>query len=219
MKKNPRFQPSPRTRNIKYAIRDVVVEANKLKKQGHQILHLNIGDPNAYDFDTPEHIRRAAVDGGINSCNNGYSPSEGIPELRKAIAEKEQRDGRNIDADDVIVTAGVTEALQMLFANFEGKKVLIPAPAYPPYTTYAHFYGAEPVEYPGIEEMDWQPDVDFIRRELDKDVRQKIAALSIITPNTPTGAFDPEKTVRELMDIAGEYELMVISDEIYDLML
>ncbi|MCK4614451.1 MAG: aminotransferase class I/II-fold pyridoxal phosphate-dependent enzyme [Thermoplasmata archaeon] len=215
---NPRFEPSPRTKDIRYAIRDVVVVANKLKKAGHNILHLNIGDPNAYDFDTPEHIKEGAIK-GITEGHNGYAPSEGIRVLGEAISTKEQKDGRDIWTDDVLVTAGVTEGLQMLFANLEGKRALIPAPVYPPYTTYAKFYGAVPVEYPGVEELDWQPDIDFIRRTLEKDTKKEIAALCIINPNNPTGAFYPEKTVRELMAIAGEYGLMVISDEIYDLML
>ena len=213
------FDPSERTMNIRYAIRDVVVEANKLRRQGHTILHLNIGDPNAYDFDTPEHIKEGTIR-AMREGNGGYSPSEGIPELREAIAARERGDGREaLCADDVVVTAGVTEGLQMLFATMEGKKVLIPAPAYPPYTTYAHFYGASPVEYPTREENDWQPDIDSIRRTLELDVRHEMTALCIINPNNPTGAFYSEKTVRELMALAGEYGIMAISDEIYDRML
>lgn len=212
------FDPSERTKNIRYAIRDVVVKANKLKQQGHEILHLNIGDPNAYDFDTPEHIKQGTIR-ALEKGAGGYSPSEGIMPLREAIAAREQNDGRELCADDVVVTAGVTEGLQMLFANLEGKKALIPAPAYPPYTTYAKFYGAIPVEYPTIEEDDWQPDIDFIRRTLELDVKHEINALCIINPNNPTGSFYSEKTVRELMNIAGEFGIMAISDEIYDRML
>jgi len=218
MSSDSRFEPSDRTKNIRYAIRDVVVEANKLKEKGHTILHLNIGDPNKYDFDTPDHIKQGAIK-GILEGYNGYSPSEGFPELRKEIAIRERKDGRDIRIDDVIVTAGVTEGLQMLFANLEGKKVLIPAPAYPPYTTYGKFFGAVPLEYPAVEELDWQPDIEFLRRTLEKDKERKIEALCIINPNNPTGAFYHEKTVRELMAIAGEYDIMVISDEIYDRML
>lgn len=212
------FDPSERTKNIRYAIRDVVVEANKLKRKGHSILHLNIGDPNAYDFDTPDHIKQGTIR-ALEEGHNGYSPSEGIPELRDAIAAREHEDGRDICSEDVIVTAGVTEGLQMMFANFEGKKVLIPAPAYPPYTTYAKFFGTIPVEYPAVEEDEWQPDLDFIRRELDMDVKREISALCIINPNNPTGAFYSGKTVKALMDVAGEFGIMVVSDEIYDRML
>ncbi len=213
-----RFTPSERAMSIRYAIRDVVVEAVKLERQGHRILRLNIGDPNAYDFDTPEHIKEGTIR-AIKEGHNGYAPSEGVLELREAISEREIRDGRNIGPEDVVVTAGVTEALQMLFAALEGRGVLIPAPAYPPYTTYTKFFGAVPIEYPGIEENDWQPDVDFIRRTLESDREGKISAISVINPNNPTGAFYPEKTVREIMSLAGEYGVMVISDEIYDRML
>jgi len=210
-----RFRPSERTMSIRYAIRDVIVEAVKLEKQGHRILRLNIGDPNAYDFDTPEHIKEGTIR-ALKEGHNGYAPSEGIGELREAISEKEKADGRNIGPEDVVVTAGVTEALQMLFAALEGRSVLIPAPAYPPYTTYTKFFGAVPIEYPGKEENDWQPDIDFIRRALESDREGNIFAISVINPNNPAGAFYPEKTVREIMSIAGEYGVMVITDEIYD---
>lgn len=213
-----RYSPSERAMSIRYAIRDVVVEAVRLEKKGHRILRLNIGDPDAYDFDTPSHIKEGTIR-AINEGYNGYAPSEGIPELRKAISERERMDGREIGTEDVLVTAGVTEALQMLFGALNGKGVLIPAPAYPPYTTYTRFFGAFPIEYPGVEEDDWQPDIEFIRQALESDREGKISAISIINPNNPTGAFYSEKTVREIMNIAGAYGVMVISDEIYDRML
>lgn len=218
MTANPRLEPSQRSKDIRYAIRDVVIEARKQEELGHKILRLNIGDPNAYDFDTPQHIIQGAIE-GMKNDHNGYSPSEGIPELRNAISQNERKYGREIGTKDIVVTAGVTEALQMLFANLDGKKVLIPAPSYPPYTTYARFNYVEPIEYPTIEGNNWQPDIDFIRRVLEKDTEKKIAALSIINPNNPTGAVYPEKTVRDMVSVAAEHGLMVISDEIYDLML
>ena len=105
-----------RVRSIEYAIRDVIVYARALAKSGKKIYYLNIGDPVAFDFDTPEHIKQAlfeAVRGGANA----YSASEGLPELREAISEKEKRlNNVDISADDVIVTSGISEGIQMVMA-------------------------------------------------------------------------------------------------------
>ncbi|MFW9956285.1 MAG: aminotransferase class I/II-fold pyridoxal phosphate-dependent enzyme, partial [Candidatus Thorarchaeota archaeon] len=106
---------TPRAANLKYAIRDIVVIARQYQKRtGEKPLYLNIGDPIAYDWKTPdfmvEAICQAARDGW-----NGYSPSEGEPELRKAAAEKEKRvNGIDIDPERIIVTAGVSEGIQFL---------------------------------------------------------------------------------------------------------
>ncbi|MGC8999359.1 MAG: aminotransferase class I/II-fold pyridoxal phosphate-dependent enzyme, partial [Candidatus Bathyarchaeia archaeon] len=119
-----------RARTIEYAIRDVIVYAKALAKTGRKIYYLNIGDPVAFDFDTPEHIKQAlfeAVKGGANA----YSASEGLPELREAISEKERRlNGVDISADNVIVTSGISEGIQMVMAALvnEGDEVLLPGP-------------------------------------------------------------------------------------------
>ena len=112
---------SQRAAGIEYAIRDVVVPATELEKQGHRIIKLNIGDPLAYEgFPTPSHMVEA-VESALRSQKNGYSPSYGVPELRESIAEDERKKpngGWECSVDDVYVTAGVTEALQILFASF-----------------------------------------------------------------------------------------------------
>ena len=107
---------SKRASSIEYAIRDVVVPATELEKQGHKILKLNIGDPIAYPgLPTPKHMVDAYV-GALQNGRNGYSPSYGLPELRSAIAHDERRKGWNASENDVYVCHGVTEALQIIFA-------------------------------------------------------------------------------------------------------
>ncbi len=83
------LKATERTRTIEYAIRDVLAFAKKVEKQGKKIIYLNIGDPCKYDFDTPEYIKRALVK-AVEEGNNWYAPSEGLPELREAICEKEE---------------------------------------------------------------------------------------------------------------------------------
>ena len=136
-----KFPVSSRASNIEYAIRDVVVPAMELEQKGNTILKLNIGDPLAYPgFPTPDHMI-SAFNKGLKDQQNGYSPSNGLPELRDAIALDEsskKNGGWNCSSDDVYICHGVTEALQIIFAAFlqDGDKVLAPGPHYPPYMAY-----------------------------------------------------------------------------------
>jgi aspartate/methionine/tyrosine aminotransferase len=95
-----------------------------------------------------------------------------------------------------------------------GTEVLVPSPVYPSYLSYFTFHDIKGIEYNTQESLDWQPDVDDIR----KKITPKTQAILIINPNNPTGAVYPPKTVKSITDIAGENDLLVISDEIYDLL-
>ncbi|MEM2242723.1 MAG: aminotransferase class I/II-fold pyridoxal phosphate-dependent enzyme [Candidatus Bathyarchaeia archaeon] len=203
-----------RVRTIEYAIRDVIVYARALAKAGRKVYYLNIGDPVAFDFDTPEHIKRALFE-AVRSGANAYSASEGLLELREAISEKEKRvNGVDVSAEDVIVTSGISEGIQMVMAAIveAGDEILLPGPTYPPYISYARFFGGKPVTYRTVEEDGWQPDIDDLRRK----VSDKTRAIVVINPNNPCGALYGEKVLRQILDVAAEYEIPVISDEIYD---
>ncbi|MGQ9530316.1 MAG: aminotransferase class I/II-fold pyridoxal phosphate-dependent enzyme [Candidatus Bathycorpusculaceae bacterium] len=203
-----------RVRTIEYAIRDVIVYAKKLAKTGKKIYYLNIGDPVAFDFDTPWHIKEALVK-AVEEGANAYSASEGLPELRQAICDKEKRvNGVDIAVDDVIVTSGISEGIQMVMAALieGGDEILLPGPTYPPYISYAKFFGGKPVTYETVEEERWQPNIDDLRSKISKKTR----GIVVINPNNPCGALYDEKTVKQILDLAGEYEIPVLSDEIYD---
>lgn len=203
-----------RVKTIEYAIRDIIVHAKELAKTGKKIFYLNIGDPVAFDFRTPPHVRQALCKAVEEGANN-YSPSEGLPELRQAVAEKERRvNGVSISADDVIVTSGISEGIQMVMAALidEGDEILLPGPSYPPYISYAKFFGGKPVTYETVEEDGWQPNIDDLRRKISKRTRGVV----IVNPNNPCGALYGEKIVKQILDIAGEHELLILSDEIYD---
>lgn len=206
---------SARAASIEYAIRDVVVPAIELEKEGHEIIRLNIGDPLAYDgLPTPEHMI-SAYKLALDSQDNGYGPSYGLPELRQAIAEEETRKGWPCSEDDVYVTHGVTEALQIIFAAFleEGSKVLAPGPHYPPYMAYPQMYGATTVEYRLDPDDNWRIDFEDIASKMDDSVR----LLVLINPNNPTGNVATPAEIDALIDIARDYpQCTIISDEIYD---
>ena len=208
------ISPSKRTKKISYAIREVVVYARKLEKKGIKVIKMNIGDPIAYDFDTPQHMKEALYKAALDGYN-GYAPSEGYEVLREEIAKREKRrNGIDYDIDDICVTTGVTEALQIFLAAClnEGDELLVPGPTYPPYNLITAFHGAKPVPYATIEEEQWQPDVDDIR----KKINERTKAIIVINPNNPTGALYSSKVIKEIIDIAAEHNILVVSDEIYD---
>jgi aspartate/methionine/tyrosine aminotransferase len=209
-----KIKAAKRSQGISYAIRDVLLPAIALKKQGIEVLHLNIGDPNKYDFDTPQHIKDALYT-AANEGHNGYAPSSGYPDLLRAIIQREKtRNTVLYEPDDICVTTGVTEALQLLLTVTLDPKdeLLIPGPTYPQYHLITQIYDAKPLPYHCIEEEQWQPDIDHIRTLITK----KTKGIVLINPNNPTGALYPEKVVREIINIAGEHNIPIISDEIYD---
>jgi alanine-synthesizing transaminase len=203
-----------RVRSIEYAIRDVIIHARQVAKTGKKIYYLNIGDPVAFDFDTPQHIKQALIK-AVEEGANAYSPSEGLPELRQAITRKEKRvNGVNVSAEDVIVTSGISEGIQMVMAALidAGDEILLPGPTYPPYISYAKFFDGKPVTYETVEEEGWQPNIDDLRGKISEKTR----GITIINPNNPCGALYEEKVVKQILDLAGEHNIPVLSDEIYD---
>lgn len=207
----PRLKVSDRTSGVEYVIRDIISYARKYESTGKQIIYLNIGDPVKYDFKTPDHIKAALIN-AVTKDQNYYAESEGLPELRKAIVEKESQKGFPVADSDVLVTNGVSEGLDMTLASIvdPGTEVLMPGPYYPPYASYVKFYGGKPIEFKLYE--DGRPDVE----DMASKINSKSRAICIISPNNPTGEVFDRKALQQLIDIATEHNLYVICDEIYD---
>jgi len=203
---------SKKVSGVEYAIRDIVVAAKKQERLGKKIQYLNIGDPVFYGFQPPEHVKEALIK-AVRDGENYYSPSEGILELREEIAKKENKKGLHIDADDVLVTNGVSEGLDMVISSIveEGDEVLLPGPYYPPYASYVRLHGGIPVEF-AVDLENSTPDIDDIRSK----ITSKTVAICLISPNNPTGAVFNEKSLIQLVDIANEHNLYILCDEIYD---
>ncbi len=206
-----RLKISDRTQGVEYAIRDIAAYARKYKTSGKEIIYLNIGDPVRFDFKTPDHIKKALIDAVVQD-ENYYTDSEGLPELRQAIVQKESEKGLTVTEDDVIVTNGVSEGLDMAMASIvdPSAEVLMPGPYYPPYASYTKFYGGKPIEFKIHE--DGRPNIEDIRSKITNRSR----ALCIISPNNPTGEVFDRKSLQQLIDIATEHDLYVVCDEIYD---
>ena len=209
---------SHRAAGIEYAIRDVVVPATELEKEGHQLIKLNIGDPLAYDgFPTPPHMVEA-YETALREQKNGYSPSYGVPELREAIAydEREKENGGwACRPNDVYVTTGVTEALQILFASFlePGDQVLAPGPHYPPYLAYPPLFDGVVTEYRLESDNGWRIDLSDLEAKLD----DKVKLLVLINPNNPTGGIVSREELQQVSELVSNYpNCTILSDEIYD---
>jgi alanine-synthesizing transaminase len=202
---------SDRISNVEYAIRDITLHARRYEKSGRKIIYLNIGDPVKYDFPTPDHIKKALIDAILKNFNY-YADSEGILELRQAIVKKESLKGLSITVEDVLVTNGISEGLDMVAASIvePNSEILMPGPYYPPYASYVKFYGGKPIEFRLTEEG--TPDLDDIKSKITSKAR----ALCIINPNNPTGEVFNSKNLKQLIDVAAEHDMYIICDEIYD---
>ncbi|MFH1445217.1 MAG: aminotransferase class I/II-fold pyridoxal phosphate-dependent enzyme [Nanoarchaeota archaeon] len=202
-----------RTENVTYAIRDVVVEADKMKKQGHKILHLNIGDPNVFGHKPPESLIEAVVQ-AMKDNKNGYAHSMGVQEAREAILKESERKGIKTNIDSIITTTGASEGITLCMQSLvnSGENILTPCPGYPLYNSVTNLLEAEHNHYMMDENNEWQPDID----DMKKKVNDKTKGIVIINPNNPTGALYSRQTLQEIVDIANEKDLVIFSDEIYD---
>ena len=197
---------------VEYAIRDIVLAARKVEQTGMKVDYLNIGDPVQFGFQPPDNVKQALID-SIKNGENYYSTSEGLLELREEIAKKENAKGLAITADDILITNGVSEGLDMVISSIveEGDEVLLPGPYYPPYASYVRLHGGVPVEF-SVDLNNSTPDFDDIKSK----ITSKTVAICLISPNNPTGVVFNENALKKLVDIANENNLYIICDEIYD---
>lgn len=181
--------------------------ARKLTASGLDIIDMGVGEP---DFDTPKHI----VEAGCNSIRMGethYSPTAGIPELRRAISEKLCRDNLlHVTADDVIVTPGakmaVFAAIQALLQ--EGDECVLIGPSWVSYEPCVAFAGAS-VTWGNVDE-------NFRPLDLAASINSKTRLVLVNSPSNPTGAVFDRSVMSEIRDLAEDHNLFVISDEIYE---
>ena len=210
------MQPSTRSKNLKSPIRDIVEIAKRLKTKGMKIYNFNIGDPNKFDFDTPDYLKEEMIK-VVEDKSGFYSDSRGDEALIESIVKRENKKNHiNLTNGDVIATEGISEGLIFLFGVLieegRGDEILVPGPTYPPYLEWVKFLGGKPVAYRCIEEEGWIPDTDDLKKKINK----KTTSMVIINPNNPTGAVTEKSVLEEMINIAVENNLQIISDEIYD---
>ncbi len=173
-------------------------------------INLGLGEP---DFDPPPEVVEALVRAVRNGMNH-YGPSAGLASLRTKIAERYRDRLASTSAENVIVTAGGSEALMAtaLALYDPGDRVLVPNPGFVLYAPHARLAGATPVPYSLAEERRHQPDFD----ELERIVTPRTRAIVVNSPSNPTGAVFGPKVVDRLVRFAEDHDLTIVSDEVYE---
>ena len=203
-----------RLADVRYDIRGPVLRrARQLEAEGHQILKLNLGNPAPFGMVAPDAVVQQVAASVADS--QGYSDARGIAPAREAVAAYYDRIGvEGVTADDVFLGNGVSELIVMSLQALlnPGDEVLVPSPDYPLWTGAVSLCGGRAVHYRCREDLDWNPDTEHVRAQ----VSDRTKAIVIINPNNPTGAVYSRETLIELLDIARQNNLLVLTDEIYD---
>jgi len=207
-----KIEPAKKTKNVTYAIRDIIVLAEQVKKTGKEMFYLNIGDPNVYDFVTPPHVIEATYK-AMKDNMNGYAPSSGIKSAIDSIARDAEKKGIT-NILDIFVTTGASEAIEICLTALlnAGENFLMPTPGYPLYTAVQSKLELVPNPYYLDEANNWQPDIEDIKSKIN----DKTKAIVLINPNNPTGSVCDKSTLQQIVDLALEHNLVIIADEIYD---
>ena len=210
------MKASKRAKEIRYGIRELISLAREISKEtGEKIISLASGDPVKYGFSPPKEFLESLVEATSYDINS-YGNFAGEDILRRELAKLESsKTKRKINSDDLLITAGSIEAISAIFLSFfePGDKVLLPDPYYPPYASLARLHGLIPIFYPLREEEGWSIDINFLEFIIRKERPKGIV---IINPNNPTGTILSRSLIEEIIDLAGEYNILPIFDEVYD---
>ena len=208
------FNKSTKLDNVCYDIRGPVMdEAVRMESEGQRILKLNIGNPAPFGFTAPDEIIRDMMY-NLRECE-GYSESKGMFTARKAIMQYCQLKGiKGVDVNDIYIGNGVSEMITMSMQGLldNGDEILVPSPDYPLWTASVTLAGGNAVHYMCDEQNEWNPDIDDIK----KKITPKTKGIVVINPNNPTGALYSDETLKEIVEIARQNNLILFADEIYD---
>jgi len=189
---------------------EVLARARALERQGKDVIHLEIGEP---DFDTPVHIRDAAkraLDGGATH----YGPAAGLPELREAIAKDVGATrGIPVTPEEIVVTPGAKPIMYFVITALvnPGDEVIYPNPGFPIYESVINFVGGVPVPIPLREETGFGFDLEVLERSASS--RTKLIIIN--SPQNPTGGVLEPDQLGRIAEIARRYRIPVLADEIY----
>jgi len=186
-------------------------KAKALRAEGVDVYSFGAGEP---DFDTPEHIKAAAIE-ALNAGFTKYTPSSGMPELRAAISEKFKRDnGLDYKPSEIIVSNGAKQSCfnAIMAVCGEGDEVIIPAPYWLSYPDMVRLAGAEPIIVQTTQENDWK----MTPQQFEEAMSPCTKMVIINSPGNPTGSVYTKEELRALVEVAAEEEITILSDEIYE---
>jgi aspartate aminotransferase len=189
----------------------ITAKAKALRQEGYDVIDLGVGEP---DFNTPEHILQAAKE-AMDAGYTRYTASGGIPELKKAIIDKLQRDNELIyQPHQITVTVGAKHALYNLFQVLldDGDEVIVPAPYWVSYVEQVKLAGGVPVIVNGEESHQFK----ITSEQLEEAITGRTKAVIINSPSNPTGMIYTEAELRALGEVCTRKNLFIVSDEIYE---
>lgn len=189
---------------------EILAKARAMERQGREIVHLEIGEP---DFETPGNIKQAGIR-AIESGHTHYGPSAGLPDARDAVALHISTDrGVDVRPEQVIITPGGKPIIfyTMLALLEPGDEVVYPNPGFPNYEMSIEFVGARPVPVPLVEEEGFSIDLDHLRSL----VSDKTKLCVINSPHNPTGGMLSKEVLEGILELAQKHDFYVLSDEIY----
>ena len=202
MTQETQIRPSEGLRHVKYEIRGRLARrAQELERQGYEIVPLNIGNPAAFGFRTPETMRLAMIEN--MSAAEGYCHQKGIFPAREAVVMQQQARGiTGISAEEVFIGNGVSELIDLCLRALlnPGDEVLIPSPDYPLWSAAVMLNGGKAVYYPCRPENDFVPDPE----EIAALVTRRTRAIVVINPNNPTGAVYPRAVCESIAQAGRE---------------
>ncbi len=203
--------PSKRSKKMPpFLVMDILETAQELEKQGKQVIHLEIGEP---DFETPEIIKQAAIE-SLKKGETKYTHSQGLPELREAICNHyREKYGVSIIPEQVVVTSGTSPAIFLAISSLiePGEEIIIADPSYACYKNIIEFADGVPVTVEIFDNEGYQLTAESVK----KKITSKTKAIIINSPSNPTGTTLSRETLMNLADLAEKYGLFILSDEIY----
>ncbi|HEU4530121.1 MAG TPA: aminotransferase class I/II-fold pyridoxal phosphate-dependent enzyme [Steroidobacteraceae bacterium] len=209
-----KFGASDGLATVRYEIRGRLARrAHEMERLGYEIISLNIGNPGAFGFRTPETMRLAMIE-NLRAAE-AYCHQKGIFPAREAVVMQQQARGvKGVSAEEVFIGNGVSELIDLTLRALlnPGDEVLVPSPDYPLWTAAVNLNRGKAVHYPCAPADGFVPDP----AQIEKLITRRTRALVVINPNNPTGAVYPRAVLEQIARIAERHRLVVFSDEIYD---
>ena len=207
---------SPGASELSYEIRGIVKKADQLQALGHTIYWENIGDPIQKNWKLPDWIKDILAELVWEDKSYGYSHSMGDPEVRQFLAERNNRNGgTNIEADDILFFNGLGDGIAKLYQFIDPtSRIIGPSPAYSTHSSgEAAHANASPLVYTLNPNKNWYPDMDDLHNQINYN--PYIVGILLINPDNPTGMVYPLEILKQFVELAREFDLFLISDEIY----
>src|SRR6478735_4773246 len=204
------------SKELSYEIRDIVKKADLVRKAGQPIHFENIGDPIQKNGEVPMWMREIISELTLSNKTYSYCPSKGILETRQFLSKlNNDRGGAQITAEDILFFNGLGDAIAKVYQFIsKNMRVIGPSPAYSTHSSAeAAHAGQEPITYKLDPDNHWYPDLDDLYKKVKYN--PNIIGILIINPDNPTGMVYPLETLKRIVEIAREFNLFLLSDEIY----